>query len=410
MMETNSNSALSASEFGKMRFNVALLSMCQAFMFVANSVFIASAALVGAALADDIMHATIPVSLVFVFAMLFAIPASALMKLVGRRAGFQIGSATGCVGAVVCAHAVMQQSFIQFCIGISLLGIHNAFGNFYRFAAADVSTESYKSRAISYVLAGSVIAAFIGPNMANATKSLVEDALFAGSYAALAVCYMLGFIVISFLQVPNERAPSAMMPGRPLLKVAKQPAFVVSVVSATVGYGVMNLLMTSTPLAMEVMGHDFMYTAQVIQWHIVAMFAPSFFTGHLIRRFGELNIILWGFGALFGGIMAGMLMGSTVAMFLTALVLIGIGWNFTFLGGTTMLTSTYQPSEKAKAQGFNDFCVAFVVSGTALLSGILHHLWGWHALCAVTAVPVLVTAAYAAWLRFRPQDAVVQTS
>ncbi len=395
-------------KFSKMRLNVALLSTCQAFMFIANSVFIASAALIGAALVDNLAYATVPVSLVFIFGMGFAMPASMLMKYIGRRAGFQIGCATGCSGALVCGYAAIEHSFVFFCIGIALIGIHNAFAAFYRFAAVDVSTESYRSRAVSYVLAGSVVAAFIGPNMANLTRNMIDNAMFAGSYFSLAVCYALAFVVISFLQVPNESKSENLGPSRPLGVIVRQPVFVISVISATVGYGVMNLLMTSTPLAMQAREFGFMYTAQVIQWHIVAMFAPSFFTGHLIRKFGDLNIILAGLAALLCGIAAGLLLADTVMMFAVALMLIGIGWNFTYLGGTTLLTMAYDPAEKAKSQGFNDLCVFSVVSITAVLSGVLHHVWGWYVLCAVTAVPVLSVLALAGWMRFR-SNAALQT-
>ena len=322
--------------YSRMRVNVALLSVCQAFMYTANSVLIASAALIGVALAEDIMFATVPVSLVFIFGMGFSMPASILMKYIGRRTGFQIGSAFGCAGSLLCGYAVISSSFVLFCVGIALIGIHNSFGSYYRFAAADVASKSYRSRAVSYVLAGSVVAAFIGPNMANLSKDLVGNAMFAGSYVGLAGFYLMGLCLISFLKVPNEKSPQNFEPGRPLRQIASQPVFLIAVVSATVGYGVMNLLMTSTPLAMHERHMEFGATAQVIQWHIVAMFAPSFFTGHLIRRFGDLNIIISGIAALLGSIIVALTLGDTFLMFVTTLVLLGIGWNFTYLGGTTL--------------------------------------------------------------------------
>lgn len=382
-----------------MRRNVSLLAACQAFMFAANSVLIASAALVGAALADDIVYATVPVAVMFVFGMGFAMPASLLMKRIGRRAGFQVGSLAGIVGALTCAYAIQAHSFTLFCVGVGFIGMHNAFGSFYRFAAADVSSESYRSRAVSYVLAGSVIAAFVGPNMANLTKHLWADAVFSGSYLALSACYVGSLFLISFLQVPREDADEIRTPGRPLKEIAAQPLFVLALLSATVGYGVMNLLMTSTPLAMHARGMDFSQTAQVIQWHIVAMFLPSFFTGHLIARFGDLNVILAGCAALISSICVALFLGDSHVDFLMTLALLGIGWNFTFLGGTTLLTKTYRPSEKAKSQGFNDLCVFSVVSLTALLSGVLHHLSGWFILCAGAAIPVILVGASVLWLR-----------
>ena len=202
--------------------------------------------------------------------------------------------------ALLSGYAIVLQSFLFFCMGIALIGIGNAFGGFYRFAAADVAEESYRSRAISYVLAGSVVAAFIGPNMAIFTKETISGALFAGSYVSLAVIYFGALILISFLKVPPGNVEAEKKKGRPLRVIAAQPLFILALCSATVAYGVMNLLMTSTPLAMEARGMGFGQTAQVIQWHIFAMFAPSFFTGHLVRKFGDVNIIFTGLMALLG--------------------------------------------------------------------------------------------------------------
>ena len=384
-----------------MRLNIGLLAACQALMYTANSVLIATAALVGVMLLDDATFATVPVAIVFVFGMGCAMPASLLMKKIGRRAGFQIGSALGIVGSILCGVAIIQSNIYVFCAGIACLGIHNAFGGFYRFAAVDVAADDYKSRAISFVLAGSVISAFAGPNLANLTREVVGTALFAGSYFALAVCYLIALCIISFLQVPNEWQSQTDEVGRRLYTIAKQPAFIISVLSATIGYGVMNLLMTSTPLAMDKNGLGFGATAQVIQWHIAAMFAPSFVTGHLLRKFGDVTIMLTGVMAFIASIVVATVLESTFITFCTSLILLGIGWNFTFLGGTNMLTTSYRQSEKAKAQGLNDLCVFSVVSITALSSGILHHTLGWQVLCMVTLVPVIVLGVAVIWYRIR---------
>lgn len=383
----------------RMRLNVVILSLCQACMFTANSTLIASAALIGVMLAPHPLMGTVPVAMLFLFGMGFAMPASLLMKRVGRRNGFMIGLLFGIAGAIVSGFAIISHSFWIFSAGIALIGVANAFGAFYRFAAADVSTESYRSRAISYVLAGSVVAAFIGPNMTNLTKDAFSDALFAGSYMVLAAVYLLSFTLVSFLKVPVTDAEAQKVEGRPLREIAAQPVFILAVVSATVGYGVMNLLMTSTPLAMEVRGIGFGYTAQVIQWHIFAMFAPSFFTGHLVRRFGDLNIIFAGLVALVASVGIVYIVGDSFIGFCISLVLLGIGWNFTFLGGTTLLTKTYRPSEKAIVQGFNDLCVFSTVTLTALMSGVLHHLWGWFALSSGAVVPIVVVAIFVIWVQ-----------
>ena len=383
----------------RMRLNVSILSICQASMFTANAVMIASAALVGMVLAPEPVYATVPISMVFLFGMGFALPASMIMKYIGRRLGFMIGLLFGISGALLSGYAIVSQSFLFFCMGIALIGIGNAFGNFYRFAAADVADESYRSRAISYVLAGSVVAAFIGPNMANFTKETISGSLFAGSYLSLAVIYFGALILISFLKVPPGNVEAEKKKGRPLRVIAAQPLFILAVSSATVAYGVMNLLMTSTPLAMEARGMGFGQTAQVIQWHIFAMFAPSFFTGHLVRKFGDVNIIFAGLMALLGCIFITFLFGETFLAFCAELILLGIGWNFTFLGGTTLLTSTYEPSEKAFVQGLNDLCVFSVVTMTALMSGVLHHIWGWFVLSAGAVVPIVLLSLLLLWVK-----------
>ncbi len=388
-----------AEPFARMGSNVCLLSVSNAIMYTVNAVLIASAALVGARLAASPIYSTVPVFMLFVSSMGFAFPASMLMKFIGRRMGFQIAACLGSIGAFICCYAITVQSFFLFCVGIGMIGIHNAFGAFYRFAAADVSTEDFKSRAISYVLAGSVVAAFIGPNLANLTKNSISESLFAGSYLSAGVCFLLALVVVSFLQVPNVNAEEEKKAGRPLIQIASQPMFWLALCSATVGYGVMNLLMTSTPLAMHAQEMHFGKTAQVIQWHIVSMFAPSFFTGHLIRKFGELNIIFSGVCVLIACIAVSFLLGDSFISFLLTLILLGIGWNFTFIGGTTLLTTTYAPSEKAKVQGLNDTVIFSVVSVTALMSGVLHHLWGWHMICLSTLLPILAIGVFVLWLK-----------
>jgi len=382
-----------------MKFNVGILSFCQACLFTANSVMIASAALIGVALASNPSYATIPVAMIFLFGMGGAMPASLLMKRIGRRLGFIIGLTFSIAGATLCGWAVMQQGFLLFCTGIALIGIGNAFASFYRFAAADVADENYRSRAISYVLAGSVVAAFIGPNMANITKDAIDGALFSGSYFALAGVYLCSMIAMTFLKVPEIAAESVKGRGRPLRTIASNPKFIIALSSAIVGYGVMNLLMTATPLAMEHRGMHFGQTALVIQWHIFAMFAPSFFTGHLVRKFGVVNVIFAGLLALLVSVLTTFVFGDSFWAFCAELVLLGLGWNFTFLGGTTLLTEVYEPNEKAFVQGFNDFCVFAVVTMTALLSGVLHHISGWYVLSAGAIVPILFVTVLIVWMR-----------
>ncbi len=368
-------------------------------MFTANSVMIASAALVGMALASNPSYATLPIAMIFLFGMGGAMPASLLMKRIGRRLGFIVGLIFSIAGALVSGWAVMQHSYLMFCTGIALIGIGNAFASFYRFAAADVADEKYRSRAISYVLAGSVVAAFVGPNLANLTKGAIAGSIFSGSYFVLAAVYFFSLIAVSFLKVPAVAAQSVKGRGRPLRIIASNPKFIIALSSAIVGYGVMNLLMTATPLAMEHRGMHFGQTAMVIQWHIFAMFAPSFFTGHLVQKFGVVNVIFAGLVALLASVLTTFVFGDSFWAFCIELILLGIGWNFTFLGGTTLLTEVYKPNEKAFVQGFNDFCVFAVVTMTALLSGVLHHASGWYVLSGGAIVPILLVAGIIIWMR-----------
>jgi len=268
-----------------------------------------------------------------------------------------------------------------------------AFSHYYRFAAADAAPDGYRARAISLVLAGGVVAAFAGPNLANWTRDALPASPFAGSYASLLALFAATLALLPFIDMPAPAAHERVRGGRSLARIAREPVFVVAVLGAVVGYGVMNLLMTATPLAMLGSGHPFADTAFVIQWHIAAMFAPSFVTGYLIYRFGVLRIMLAG-SALLGACVTVNVVGVAVANFGLALALLGLGWNFLFIGATTLLTELHSPAEKAKVQGFNDFLVFGTVTLTATSSGMLHEAVGWEAL-NLGVVP-LVTAVFLA--------------
>lgn len=380
------------------RRNVALLSVCQALFVTSTGLMVSVSALVGYALAARPSLATLPLGLQFLATMVFTVPASLLMKRAGRRFGFAVGALVGAAGAACSALAIVAASFPLFCAGAFLLGIFVAFAHYYRFAAADAAPDGFRARAISLVLAGGVVAAFIGPNLANWTRDLVPTSPFAGSYASLVAVFAGTLALLSFIDMPAPAAHERLEGGRPLARIAREPVFAVAVVGAVVGYGVMNLLMTATPLAMLGCGHGFADTAFVIQWHIVAMFAPSFVTGHLIHRFGELRIMLWG-SALLGACVAVNLSGVEVANFGVALALLGLGWNFLFIGATSLLTELHSPAEKAKVQGLNEFLVFGTVTLTATSSGMLHDAFGWSALNVGTlpllAAVVLATASLA---------------
>ena len=363
--------------------NVALLCATQALLFTNNTILIAINGLAGFALAADKSLATLPVTSYVIGAALTTLPVSHLMRRVGRVNGFMIGI----LGALVCGFAVYSGDFWMLCMGTLIMGIYNASGQYYRFAAADVASTDFKSKAISLVMAGGLVGGVLGPQTSKFTKDLLP-AEFLGSYLAL-----IGFCVVALalqrmMDIPRLTAAEQKDHGRPLQEIARQPAFLVAVLSGMVGYGVMNLLMTATPLAMKACEHPFSDAAFVIQWHVVAMFAPSFFTGALIKRFGVRTILFTGvLLSLACVVMA--LSGVEVMHFTIALILIGVGWNFMYLGGTTLLTETHAPSEKAKVQGANDMAIFITMAISSASSGWLFSARGWEVM-NYGAVPFLV--------------------
>lgn len=387
----------------RMKKNVWLLSFCQALMNSGNILLVATSSLVGYHLAANKALATLPLGLQFLGTMLTTIPASMFMKHVGRRAGFIVGTLLGLAGAALAAWAIVHGSFFYFCAGAVLFGAFNGFGTYYRFAAADVATPDYRPTAISYVMAGGVIAAVVGPNLAKWTSGMLS-AEFAGSYLALAGLYAASMAVLLFLDIPRPGAHEAHDTGRPLREIAAQGKFVAAALAAAVGYGVMSLVMTATPLAMHAHAHPFRDTAFVIEWHVLGMFAPSFVTGHLIRRFGVLNIMLT--GAVLNALCVVVNLGGTdLTHFWGALFLLGVGWNFLFVGGTTLLTETYRIEEKAKTQALNDFLVFTMVTVSSLSAGALHYGLGWRAVNIGVLLPITLILGALLWLRSKQRHA-----
>lgn len=371
--------------------NVTILSLCQALYASGISLTVATTALVGFELADNKAYASLPFSVQLLATMFASIPAALLMERLGRKPAYLLATVVAMIGSVLCTIGILQQQFWIFTLGSVAIGIFSGFANFYRFTAADSVTPDYKSRAISYVLLGGVIAAFIGPNLANLTRNALGDVAFAGSYAATVVLYILSFILLAQLQLPHSAARATVDPAhppRPLTLIARQPRFIIAVICAMLGYAVMSLVMTATPLAMHHHAHPFAATSFVIQWHVVAMFAPAFFTGHLINRLG-LPMIL-GAGVLIGvACVVVNLSGTGVWHFWLGLVLLGLSWNFLFIGGTTLLTETYLPSEKFKTQALNDFLVFSMVALASLSAGILQHHYSWEVV-NYSALPALL--------------------
>jgi len=364
------------------------------------SLMITTSALVGLALASNKGLSTLPLAFQFLGMMCATFPASLLMRRIGRRGGFYVGLTIGIVGAVTATFGIMMVSFWLFTLGLFMIGVFSAFGQYYRFAAADVADASFKSRAISLVMAGGVIAAFVGPNLARVSKDLINNVEFAGAYLAVICIFLLSMIVLAFVRVPRPTHEELTGTGRSLGDIARQPRFQVAVLAATVGYGAMNVLMTSTPLAMHGFGHAFSDTAFVIQWHVFGMFAPAFFTGSLIKRYGVLNIMAVGALLLLLCIAIG-LPSESVSGLWASLMILGVGWNFLFVGGTTLLTETYEPNEKARTQGFNELIVFGTVSITALMSGVLYNWVGW-TLTNVLVIPfVLLVLVAIFWLKRR---------
>jgi MFS family permease len=384
--------------------NVALLAGCQAMLFTNNVTLISLAALAGFSLADNKALSTLPATAYVVGAALTTLPASFFMKRFGRRTGFQVGTSMGIAGAGVCCLALWLHSFWLLCAGVLVLGIYNAFGQYYRFAAADAASHDFKARAISLVMTGGLVGGIIGPEMSKHTRDLFAVP-FLGAYASLVVFCLITMVLLAFIRIPQPSVAERHEPVRPLVQIMAQPAFIVAVTGSALGYGVMSLLMTVTPLAMGLCGHPYSSAALVIEWHVIGMFAPSFFTGSLIRRFGVLSVMLAGVAleALCVGIA---LSGVLVANFWWALVLLGIGWNFLYVGGTTLLTECYRQSEKAKAQGMHDFLVFLTSATSSFSSGLLMNRNGWEML-NYAALPFLaVIGAAITWLALRRRSAV----
>lgn len=379
------------------RRNIVLLAICHGLTGIGNTTMIVESALVGHMLADNKLLATLPLGMMHLAVMLTAFPASMLMHRIGRRAGFSIGAVAGVLGTALCAWAVVQSSFPLFCAGAFVNGIYNGFATFYRFAAADGASPAWRGKAIGYVLAGGVLAAILGPEMAKRTTDLLPPYLFAGSFAALSGTAVLAFVLLQFIRIPPPRLDRGEGPARPLAQIASQPVFVVAAGGAMIAYGCMNFVMTVTPLAMAGCGFGHGDSATVIQWHALAMFAPSFFTGDLVKRFGATRVMAVGAVLMLACLVVN-LSGLDFANFLAGLIVLGLGWNFLFVGGSTLVTESYRPSERAKAQALNDLLVFGTVATTAMSSGAVHGLAGWTWVNLACAPLLLLAFAAVVWL------------
>jgi MFS family permease len=386
------------------RRNVFLLACCQALLLTNAVTLISVAVLAGYALVDNKAWAALPATAYVIGGALATFPASMWMKRVGRRNGFLTGGAFGLLGSAVAAISVMGSSFAGLCLGTLLLGFYNAFGQYYRFAAADVAPEDFKARAISLVMAGGLVGGIIGPQASTFTVNLWQP-MYSATYASLFLFSLAAMAICSLLVIPDTKPDASPQPARPLGEIVRQPVFVVAAGVAALGYASMNLLMTATPLAMGLCGHPYNAAAGVIAAHVVGMFAPSFFTGSLIKRFGVLNVMLAGVACMFACVGVA-LSGEQVVNFWWALVLLGVGWNFMFIGGTALLTEAYRPSEKAKVQGMNEVIIFVVLAVSSFSSGVLVNAAGWRVLNYVSVPMIGVAGAAALWLAIRRRTAV----
>ena len=358
------------------RANVAILAANQALFLVAAITVMTLSGLVGQRLTPNPALATLPVAMMMVGVVIAAFPASLLMKRVGRRRGFLVGALFGGAGGgTVAVLGIAAGSFWLFVVGNLLLGVYQAFANYYRFAAADAASPAFQSQAISLVLAGGVVAAFLGPLNASRATDLLGAIPDAGPYAVVVALAVLGSALHLGLRVPNEEEARTGH-QRSLREIVTQPAFGVALLAATVGYTLMILVMTATPLAMRAAGFELAQAATVMQWHVLGMFAPSFVTGHLITRFGHANVLLAGAVTMTGAIVTAVA-GETFAHFWFALVLLGIGWNLLFVGGSALLATTHTAAERGTIQGLNELVVFTGVAIGSLLAGVLLHTAGW---------------------------------
>ncbi len=380
------------------RRNVFVLAICQALGNSGRSLLLATGHLIGYGLSGDKALATLPSALLMAGAALAAYPAAAFMQRVGRRAGISLGAAIGMAGALLLMHSLVLGDFAWFNAGMLLFGTFGGFTQQYRLAAADVAPDDFKSKAISQVMAGGVMAAFIGPELAKAGRTLLGETEFLGSYAVLLGVTFLGGVLVLFVDIPKLDKAQSRAGARPLGVIMRQPAFITAVLASTIGFVVMVLLMSSVILVMKIgNGFSFDDTAFVVEWHFFAMFAPGFVTGHLINRFGILRIIITGNLLLIASVGVA-LSGHDMIQLWLSMVIVGVGWNLAFTGGSALLTQIHSPAERGKTQGFNEALVATSATLSVFSSGALYHFVGWQWL-NLAALPLIAMSLFATlWL------------
>ena len=382
-----------------MNRNLWLLALCQGLFLTNNVTFIAINGLVGLNLAPLGWMATLPVMGYVVGGALSTGLVAQTQRRFGRKTSFQFGLLVAALSALLCCYAAYSQQFWLLVAATVVAGYYNANAQLYRFAAAELALPAFREKAVSLVMAGGLIGAVAGPNLASATRSLTEVP-FAGAYLALAGVALLAMGLLAFIEFPPAPAHArsgASAGGRPLGEIMRQPVFIVAAAAGALGYGVMNLLMAATPIAMQTCGLPFSDVAWVLEWHVIGMFAPGFFTGHLIKRFGTLTIMATGLALNIACVLIA-LSGVEFRQFLAALFLLGLGWNFLFTGATTLALTAYRPEEKDKAQGALNFCVFAVLAMSSLASGVLVTTQGWTLLNLGSLLPLGLTGLALGWL------------
>lgn len=374
---------------------VFLLAMAQATAMTCNVIMIATSALTGRMLAPVEGIATLPLALQFIATMATTFPASFIMKKHGRRKGFMLGAWIGILGGLVMAAATYIGSFWLFAFGNTIFGVSAAFTLFYRFAAAEASDDAFRPKAISLVMAGGVIAAIFGPEIAKYGQNFLTPHLFAGGFVFITLLSVVVVLFLLPLRLPpivGDTAASLAQPSRPVWEIVTQPLALSAIAAAMLGYGVMTFVMTATPLAMKFCGFDLgTGIAFVIQWHVLGMFAPSFVTGHIIKRLGEFRVMSIGIACYTVCIAIG-LSGVDIHNFWLALVLLGLGWNFLYVAGTSQLTKCYRPSERAKIQAFNDCAIFSSVALCSFIAGTVEQAFGWDWVLLGAIMPIVLIA------------------
>ncbi|MBX3585480.1 MAG: MFS transporter [Ramlibacter sp.] len=376
--------------------NLSLLALCQGLFLTNNVTFIAINGLVGLALAPLGWMATLPVMGYVVGGALSTGLVARTQSRYGRKASFQLGLVVALLSALLCAYAAFTRNFWLLCAATVVAGYYNANASLYRFAAAELAGQTAQEKAVSLVMAGGLIGAVIGPNLAARTRSLFEVP-FAGAYIALAGVALLAMVALAFIRFPPTPPRKTSQSGRPLREIMAQPVFIVAAIGGSLGFGVMNLLMAATPIAMQQCSLPFSDAALVLEWHVIGMFAPGFFTGHLIRRFGVLPIMGTGVVLNLACILVA-LSGVDLHQFLVALFLLGVGWNFLFTGSTTLSLSAYTPEEKDRAQGALNFFMFATLALSSFASGVLVTTQGWTLLNYGSLFPVALTGSALLWL------------